>query len=69
VDFANLKRYNPIPIGPNERAEDVDPCIFNGHLEEEKNVHVTLAGCPFTKNFQVIKRAFTDTSVVTQYSQ
>jgi hypothetical protein len=54
VDFAFLKRYNPIPIGPSERAEDVDPCIFKGHLEQEKTVHVTLTGCPFTKNFQVI---------------
>ena len=54
IDFAYLKRYNPIPIGPNERAQDVDPCIFRGLLEQEKTVHVTLAGCPFTKNFQVI---------------
>jgi hypothetical protein len=55
VDFAYLKRYNPIPVGPNERAEDVDPCIFNGHLEHEKTVYVTLVGCPFTKNFQVFR--------------
>jgi len=54
VDFAPLKSYNPIPVGPNERAEDVDLCIFTGYLTEEENVHITLAGCPFTNNFQVI---------------
>jgi hypothetical protein len=54
ADFAHLRSYNPIPVGPNERAEDVDPCIFNGYLVEENNVHITLAGCPLTNNFQVI---------------
>jgi len=52
VDFANLKQYNPIPVGPNERAESVDPCIFNGYLKEESNVYITLTGCPFTNTFQ-----------------
>jgi len=52
ADFADLKQYNPIPVGPNERAESVDPCIFNGYLKEESNVYITLAGCPFTNNFQ-----------------
>ena len=52
-DFADLKKYNPIPVGPNERAEAVDPCIFNGFLREESNVYITLTGCPFTNTFQV----------------
>ncbi len=53
VDFADLKKYNPIPVGPNERSEAVDPCIFNGFLREESKVYITLAGCPFAETFQV----------------
>ena len=52
-DVAMLKNYNPIPAGPNERAEDLmDLCIFNGYLKEENDVYIVLAGCPFTNNFQ-----------------
>lgn len=52
-DTAVLKRYNPIPAGPNERAEDVDPCIFDGFLSQEKDAYVTVTGCPLTGNFDV----------------
>ena len=52
MDSALLKKYNPIPKGPFERPEDVDPCIFHGFLNNEKNVYVVLAGCPFTHTFQ-----------------
>ena len=54
VDFALLKEYNPIPSGVNERLEDVDQCIYNGYLQEESNVYITLVGCANTYNFQVI---------------
>ncbi len=53
VDFADLKKYNPIPVGPNERSDAVDPCIFNGFLREESDAYITLAGCPFANTFQV----------------
>ncbi len=52
-DFAILKSYNPVPAGPNEREEDVDPCIFEGHLLNDPEAFVTLTGCPFTMNFEV----------------
>jgi len=52
-DIAALKRYNPIPIGPNERAEDVDQCIFDGYLSQEEAVYVTVTGCPSSGNFDV----------------
>jgi len=32
-DIALLKRYNPIPRAADEREEDIDKCIFNGHLQ------------------------------------
>lgn len=52
-DFAILKSYNPVPVGVNEREEDVDPCIFEGHLLNEPDTQITLTGCPFTMNFEV----------------
>lgn len=52
-DTAVLKRFNPIPAGPNERAEDVDPCIFDGYLSHEDDVYVTVTGCPSSGNFDV----------------
>ncbi len=57
-DVAVLKRFNPIPIGPNERAENVDQCIFDGYLSEEKDVYVTVTGCPLTGNFDVLFPTF-----------
>lgn len=56
-DIAVLKRYNPIPVGPNEREENVDQCIFDGYLSDEKDVYVTVTGCPFTGNFDVQLRS------------
>jgi len=52
-DTAVLKRFNPIPVGPNEREEDVDPCIFDGYLRQEDDSYVTVTGCPLTGNFDV----------------
>ena len=53
-DVAILKQFNPIPRQRDEREEDIDKCIFNGHLRDESTVHVTLTGgCPFDKNFDV----------------
>ena len=54
-DTAVLKRFNPIPAGPNERAEDVDSCIFDGYLSQEEDAYVTVTGCPLTGNFDVNK--------------
>jgi hypothetical protein len=52
-DFALLRPYNPVPLGPTERAEDVDACIYDGYLQDEKDVYVTLTGCANSDNFQV----------------
>ena len=52
-DVAVLMRYNPIPLAPHERSEDLDSCIFHGYLEKEKNVYITVTGCPFSNTFQV----------------
>ena len=52
-DIALLKPFNPIPLGLNERAEDVDSCIFHGFLQKEKATYVTVTGCPESNNFQV----------------
>ena len=54
-DFAVLRTYNPVPLGPTERAEDVDSCIYDGYLQDEKDVYVTLTGCANSHNFQVNK--------------
>jgi len=47
-----LRKFNPIPVGSNERADSVDSCIYNGVLGTEKS-HVTLTGCAKSNNFQV----------------
>jgi hypothetical protein len=52
-DVAVLKRFNPIPVGPQERSEDIDNCIFHGYLLNEKDVYVTVTGCPESKDLQV----------------
>ena len=45
-----LRKFNPIPVGPKERADSVDECIYNGFLSKEKS-HVTLTGCAKSNNF------------------
>ena len=52
-DFAILREFNPIPLGPTERAEDVDNCIYDGYLQDEKDVYVVVTGCINTDTFQV----------------
>ena len=53
-DVALLKRFNPIARGANEKEEDIDKCIFNGYLQHESNVYVTMTGgCPFEDSFEV----------------
>jgi len=53
VDFIHLRHFNPIPLQPHERKEDVDLCIFEGHLENEPDVYAVLTGgCPFEDTFQ-----------------
>jgi len=54
-DFAVLKVFNPIPQGPLERAEEIDSCIFEGHLQNEKDAFIALTGCPNSDNFLVSK--------------
>jgi len=53
VDFAELKYFNPIPVGINERAEDVDSCIYDGYLRLESDSYVTVTGCAFSSSFSV----------------
>ena len=53
-DVAILKQINPIRRRPDEREEDVDSCIFDGFLQDESKVYVTLTGgCPFEDSFDV----------------
>ena len=40
-------------MGRDEREEDVDKCIYDGYLMNEKDVYVTMAGCINSDNFQV----------------
>ena len=54
-DLALLQKFNPISIGPTERSDSVDDCIYKGFLIKEKDVHVTLTGCAMSGNFQVPK--------------
>ena len=54
-DVAVLQRFNPIPTGPATRFEDVDNCIFHGYLLHEKDVYVTVTGCPDSTTMQVPK--------------
>jgi len=54
ADYIHLKQFNPIPKQPNERLEDVDPCIFEGFLENEPDVYAVLTGgCPLNSSFEV----------------
>jgi len=48
-----LKSFNPIPVGCDEREEDVDNCIYDGYLMNEQDVYVTMAGCVDSNTFQV----------------
>jgi hypothetical protein len=52
-----LRKFNPIPVGANERAESVDECIYKGFLSQEKS-HVTITGCAKSDNFQVFNVIF-----------
>ena len=52
-EVAILSRFNPIPVGKLERADDVDGCIFDGVLRDEPESVVTVTGCPLSNNFQV----------------
>ena len=52
-DFAVMRPYNPIPLGPTERAEEMDSCIYQGFLLNEKDVHVTMTGCAYSDDFKV----------------
>ena len=50
-DSALLRIFNPISAG---NGETVDSCIFNGRLQDESDVYVTLTGgCPFQDTFEV----------------
>jgi hypothetical protein len=54
IDAAILKRFNPIPMRPDESDQDIDNCIFEGFLEKESSVYVTVTGgCPFSNSFEV----------------
>ena len=50
-DVALLKRTNPIPVTDYENG--VDTCIYQGYLRDEKNVFVSLNGCPRSMTFDV----------------
>ena len=52
-DVAHLRQFNPIPLAPHERSEDLDSCIFHGYLEFEKDVYITVTGCPESDKFLV----------------
>ena len=52
-DYTVLQRYNPIPQGHDELEEDIDQCIFDGYLLNEKDVYVVMAGCPNSDSFEV----------------
>ena len=52
-DVAVLQRFNPIPVGPAERAEDIDNCIFHGYLLNEDGIYVTVTGCPNSRSLEV----------------
>jgi hypothetical protein len=52
-DLAILKKTNPIPLGRDEREEDVDNCIYDGFMKNEKSAYFTLTGCANSDNFEV----------------
>jgi hypothetical protein len=37
-EIVYLRKFNPIPVGANERADSVDECIYNGFLSTEKTL-------------------------------
>jgi len=56
VDYAKLEQYNPLPLMADEREEDVDNCIFKGHLMNEPDAEIVMTGgCPFTLSFEAIE--------------
>jgi hypothetical protein len=53
-DFIHFKKHNPIPKQDHERDEDIDPCIFDGYLENEPQTYAVLTGgCPHETSFEV----------------
>jgi len=52
-DLVTLRQFNPIPIQPWERQEDVDTCIHDGFMTNEKGVYVTVNGCAYSDTFEV----------------
>ncbi len=68
-DIAVLKSYNPIPVQSYERLEDVDPCIYDGYLANEKAVYVTLTGCARTDTFNVRIKLYTSLKMMTKIYQ
>ncbi len=58
VDYAALEPFNPIPLAENERHEDVDGCIFRGHLVNDPDASIVMTGgCPFTESYEVTKKS------------
>jgi len=52
-DLVTLKPFNPIPLQSGEREEDVDSCIYDGFMANEKDVYVTVTGCALSDTFNV----------------
>ena len=53
-DVAILTSYNPIPDAPDDKDQDeIDDCIFKGHLQTDSEVPVSLNGCPGSSTFTV----------------
>ena len=61
-DVAALQRFNPIPVGPAEKSEDIDSCIFHGYLQNEDGIYVTVTGCPHSHSLEVFFISFTSQS-------
>jgi len=54
VDYVALEPFNPVPLVANEREEDVDSCIFKGHLMNEPGSSIVMTGgCPYSMTFEV----------------
>ena len=52
--IAVLSHYNPIPIEADESRSAIDPCIFKGSFENEKDsVVLVTGGCPGDDTFDV----------------
>ncbi len=53
-DYIHFNTFNPIPMQPHEKEEDIEPCLFEGYLEKEVDVYAVLTGgCPFNDSFEV----------------